>query len=591
MAVLLPVGTRKGLFLLRSDESQRAGSSRGRCYRAGRCTTRSSTRATATLYAATNTYIYGGTVQRSTDIGKTWERAEEHRPARGIRPEARRDLARRAGPRAGQALARRRPRRAASLRRRRRDLARWPRPDSAPDARPLGARRGRHVLPLDPARRDDRTGCTSRSPRPARSARDDGGETWTPINKDVAADFIPEKYPEVGQCVHKLLVHPAQPDRLWQQNHCGVYRSDDRGDNWERLDGNGLPSGFGFPTHAPPARPGHRLRDPGGRAASNRVTPDGRLGVYRTARRRRVAGSSPRTGCPTRPGPAVLREAFVVRRRPGGLYFGTQSGSVWAVARRGRRVDRGGARTCRRSSRSKRAVAWRSSSCPRSLAAEAGGQKRFELEAATVGDALRAAPGREPALRRARRAAPRSSTSTSTASTSAAAVCSTSRSPMSRKSGSSARSQGASPLLSRPSGPVPILCRCGSLLYSSLSSAALAALGFARHEERVREQDQLAAIASDLAGRTGRRSLPELSGEPRRRARRGGTRAVRRHGSPREPHGSLTADVQGAAPSRPCRLQRASNEATAASRSSTPAGPRTRSPTSRSICAGSRTKA
>ena len=41
---------------------------------------------------------------------------------------------------------------------------------------------------------------------------EDGGETWTPINKDVAADFHPEKYPEVGQCVHKLLVHPAKPD-------------------------------------------------------------------------------------------------------------------------------------------------------------------------------------------------------------------------------------------------------------------------------------------------------------------------------------------------------------------------------------------
>ena len=71
---------------------------------------------------------------------------------------------------------------------------------------------------------------------------DDGAETWTPINKEVAADFHPEKYPEVGQCVHKLLVHPAKPERLWQQNHCGVYRSDDRGDNWERLDGNGLPA-------------------------------------------------------------------------------------------------------------------------------------------------------------------------------------------------------------------------------------------------------------------------------------------------------------------------------------------------------------
>ena len=61
-------------------------------------------------------------------------------------------------------------------------------------------------------------------------------------------DFAPEPFGEVGQCVHKLL-HPARPDRVWQQNHCGVYRSDDRGDDWERLEGNGLPSGFGSRWH------------------------------------------------------------------------------------------------------------------------------------------------------------------------------------------------------------------------------------------------------------------------------------------------------------------------------------------------------
>jgi hypothetical protein len=47
---------------------------------------------------------------------------------------------------------------------------------------------------------------------------DDGGETWTPINKDVAADFMPDDAPrDVGQCVHKLLAHPAQPERAQPQ--------------------------------------------------------------------------------------------------------------------------------------------------------------------------------------------------------------------------------------------------------------------------------------------------------------------------------------------------------------------------------------
>ncbi|RMD96265.1 MAG: exo-alpha-sialidase, partial [Calditrichaeota bacterium] len=55
---------------------------------------------------------------------------------------------------------------------------------------------------------------------------EDGGETWEPRNKGVLADFLAEKYPEVGQCVHRLQAHREKPEVLYQQNHCGVYRSD-----------------------------------------------------------------------------------------------------------------------------------------------------------------------------------------------------------------------------------------------------------------------------------------------------------------------------------------------------------------------------
>ena len=163
---------------------------------------------------------------------------------------------------------------------------------------------------------------------------DDGAETWTPINKDVAADFHPEKYPEVGQCVHKLLVHPAKPERLWQQNHCGVYRSDDRGDNWERLDGNGLPSGFGFPIMIHPREPDTAWVIPEN-ADLNRVTAEGRLGVYRT----RDAGESwelTANGLPDKAWTGVLREASSFDSAdPVGLYFGTQGGSVWVSPNEG----------------------------------------------------------------------------------------------------------------------------------------------------------------------------------------------------------------------------------------------------------------
>jgi photosystem II stability/assembly factor-like uncharacterized protein len=128
--------------------------------------------------------------------------------------------------------------------------------------------------------------------------------------------------------VHKLLLHPAQPARLWQQNHCGVYRSDDSGESWERLDGNGLPSGFGFTLMLDP-------RDPDVALVIPETSPEyhhsagGRLGVYRT----RDAGETwelAADGLPEQAWAAVLREASAFDERS--AYFGTQSGSVFALS-------------------------------------------------------------------------------------------------------------------------------------------------------------------------------------------------------------------------------------------------------------------
>ena len=83
---------------------------------------------------------------------------------------------------------------------------------------------------------------------------DDGGQSWAPYNKNVRADFHPDKFPEYGQCLHKMTQHPARPQVLYQQNHCGVYRSDDGSETWQEITGD-LPSDFGFSMVAHPRDP------------------------------------------------------------------------------------------------------------------------------------------------------------------------------------------------------------------------------------------------------------------------------------------------------------------------------------------------
>jgi BNR/Asp-box repeat len=156
---------------------------------------------------------------------------------------------------------------------------------------------------------------------------DDGGDVWTPLNENVEIDLLPDPYPEVGQCVHKLLLHPALPERLWQQNHCGVYRSDDRGESWERLDGNGLPSAFGFPIMLDPEDPDTALVIPE-KDYEHHYTPDGRLGVYRTRDKGQTWQLVPE-GLPEQAWAAVLREASAFDAES--VYFGTQSGSIFAL--------------------------------------------------------------------------------------------------------------------------------------------------------------------------------------------------------------------------------------------------------------------
>jgi photosystem II stability/assembly factor-like uncharacterized protein len=330
MGDLVLAGTRKGLFVLRSDAGRGNWQLEGPMLTGWEVFHAIVDPRTGTWYAAANNFVYGGTVHRSTDQGANWERVE------GI------------GLPEGHELTLEKL---------------WhikPGHESEPDTFWLGGAPGVLFRSADgastfepvmgliehPTREHWQPGaggmcCHSIQLDPSDPKRlyvgisaagvfrtEDGGETWTPANKGTAADFAPDPWPEVGQCVHKVLVHPAQPDRLWQQNHCGVYRSDDRGESWERLEGNGLPSGFGFPIALDPGDPdvAYVIPEVG---AENRVTCDGRLGVYRTG----DGGKNwelHSNGLPEPAWAAVMREAMAFD--DGGVYFGTQSGSVFALA-------------------------------------------------------------------------------------------------------------------------------------------------------------------------------------------------------------------------------------------------------------------
>lgn len=162
----------------------------------------------------------------------------------------------------------------------------------------------------------------------------DGGASWSASNAGIKAYFLPDPFPEYGQCVHKVARNVDRPDQLFAQNHPGVYRSDDGGANWTSI-AEGLPADFGFAMVAHPHRPGVIYNFPLA-ADGRRFPPDERCRVYRSE----DAGqtwSALTDGLPSEPFyPTVLRDAMCADdAEPAGVYFGTRSGEVYASADEG----------------------------------------------------------------------------------------------------------------------------------------------------------------------------------------------------------------------------------------------------------------
>jgi photosystem II stability/assembly factor-like uncharacterized protein len=159
---------------------------------------------------------------------------------------------------------------------------------------------------------------------------DDGGKNWQPRNKGIRARFMPpdQQYPEWGQCVHKVVSHPANPDRMFLQHHWGVYRSDDAGDSWNDI-GKGLPSDFGFAMEIDPHDANTVYIIPI-ESDEFRCTPEAKLRVYRT----KNGGDSWEAlteGLPQEDAlETILRDNLKADANdPTGLYFGTRNGKLF----------------------------------------------------------------------------------------------------------------------------------------------------------------------------------------------------------------------------------------------------------------------
>jgi photosystem II stability/assembly factor-like uncharacterized protein len=156
----------------------------------------------------------------------------------------------------------------------------------------------------------------------------DAGETWQPFNGNVRADFLPDKFPEVGQCVHKLKAHPNHPGELYQQNHCGIYRADFADNKWTDIS-KGLPTRFGFAL-AVPATEKQTLFTIPVDSPEHRFVPQGKLRVARSRNGGRtwklITKGLPQSNAYV----LVLREAMTSDDRdPAGVYFGTSTGTLF----------------------------------------------------------------------------------------------------------------------------------------------------------------------------------------------------------------------------------------------------------------------
>jgi photosystem II stability/assembly factor-like uncharacterized protein len=333
--VLVLIGTKKGVFIAEGDNSRRSFDIRGPFCETWPINHVVADPATGTIYAGGGNAWFGPAVWKSTDLGETWTHsseglayAEGEKPISSVWSLATHNGRLYAGVEpaglfasddGGETFA---------------HIDGLQKHPTRPQWQPGGAGLILHHIVPHP---DDEKQVWVGMSAVGVFHTADGGATWEPRNRGTRSDYAPEdqRYPEFGQCVHSVTLAAGNPNRLYQQNHCGMYRSDDGGRSWQSIE-QGLPSSFGFPTAAHPRDQETLFLVPLNGDSKGRFVPEGKAAVYRT----RDAGGhwqALRNGLPQENAFfGVLRQAMATDRMdPAGVYFGTSSGSLYASADEG----------------------------------------------------------------------------------------------------------------------------------------------------------------------------------------------------------------------------------------------------------------
>ena len=332
--VVLMVGTRKGAFFYESDEHRRQWRMRGPYFKGWEVGyLQADPRHGNRLWAAVGSYVYGPNLQVSDDLGETWKQIEAGPAYEG---DSGRKLNRiwcvEPGP-VDQPEVLYAGVDEAGLFRSRDGGDSWhevlglneheSRAEWSPGAGGLCC----HTVVQDPENRE-RLWVGISAVGVFRS--DDGGGSWAPKNEGLPIVIEGKEFKDVGTCVHRLALLPGVSGGLVQQNHQGVFRSDDGADSWRRIE-TGLPSRFGFPMVVHP-RDGSFFVIPL-ESDEYRFAPDGKLAVYRS----RDGGESwtrhseglPQEGFYS----GILRHAMTTDGlESAGIYFGSTGGELFYSA-------------------------------------------------------------------------------------------------------------------------------------------------------------------------------------------------------------------------------------------------------------------